>query len=102
MVILILLELRKLLLIIKKKVLYLDDDKINQPHKTNRLHTFTPPSEKIKLKIEKNAIKNFIKKCFNSSGNIKEREYIKSPSNCNCTFCSFKEEQELCGEGIIY
>ncbi len=88
--------------ILKRKVLDWDDDKIMSPHQAYRVQTFTPPSGKIKLNRAKNAINNFIKECFNSSGNIKEREYIKSPSKWNCTFCPFKEEQELCGEGIIY
>ena len=89
-------------LIVKRKVLDWDDDKIMSPHQAYRVQTFTPPSGKIKLNRAKNAINDFIKECFNSSGNIKEREYIKSPSKWNCTFCPFKEEQELCGEGIIY
>ena len=88
--------------ILKRKVLDWDDDKIMSPHQAYRVQTFTPPSGKIKLNRAKNAINDFIKECFNSSGNIKEKEYIKSPSKWNCTFCPFKEEQELCGEGIIY
>ena len=88
--------------ILKRKVLDWDDEKIMSPHQAYRVQTFTPPSGKIKLNRAKNAINDFIKECFNSSGNIKEREYIKSPSKWNCTFCPFKEEQELCGEGIIY
>ena len=88
--------------ILKRKVLDWDDDKIMSPHQAYRVQTFTPPSGKIKLNRAKNAINDFIKECFNSSGNIKERDYLKSPSKWNCTFCPFKEEQELCGEGIIY
>ena len=88
--------------ILKRKVLDWDDDKIMSPHQAYRVQTFTPPSGKIKLNKAKTAINNFIKECFNSSGNIKERDYLKSPSKWNCTFCPFKEEQELCGEGIIY
>ncbi len=88
--------------IVKRKVLDWDDDKIISPHQAYRVQTFTPPSGKIKLNRAKTAINDFIKECFNSSGNIKEREYIKSPSKWNCTFCPYKEEQELCGEGIIY
>ncbi len=88
--------------ILKRKVLSWDDDNIMSPHQAYRVQTFTPPSGKIKLNRAINAINDFIKECFNSSGNIKEKEYIKSPSKWNCTFCPFKEEQELCGEGIIY
>ena len=88
--------------IVKRKVLSWDDDNIMSPHQAYRVQTFTPPSGKIKLNRAINAINDFIKECFNSSGNIKEKEYIKSPSKWNCTFCPFKEEQELCGEGIIY
>ena len=32
----------------------------------------------------------------------KNKNYIKTPSKWTCNFCPFKEEQELCGEGIIY
>ena len=88
--------------ILKRKGLSWDDDNIMSPHQAYRVQTFTPPSGKIKLNRAINAINDFIKECFNSSGNIKEKEYIKSPSKWNCTFCPFKEEQELCGEGIIY
>ena len=88
--------------IVKRKVLSWDDSNIMSPHQAYRVQTFTPPSGKIKLNKAKTAINNFIKECFNSSGNIKERDYSKSPSKWNCTFCPYKEEQELCGEGIIY
>ena len=88
--------------IVKRKVLDWDDDKIMSPHQAYRVQTFTPPSGKIKLNRAKTAINDFIKECFNSSGNIKEREYIKSPSKWNCTFCPYKEEQELCGAGLDF
>lgn len=88
--------------IVKRKVLSWDDSNIMSPHQAYRVQTFTPPSGKIKLNKAKTAINEFIKECFNSSGNIKEKNYPATPSKWNCTFCPFKEEQELCGEGIIY
>ena len=88
--------------IVKRKVLSWDDSNIMSPHQAYRVQTFTPPSGKIKLNKAKTAINEFIKECFNSNGNIKEKNYPATPSKWNCTFCPFKEEQELCGEGIIY
>ena len=79
-----------------------DDDNIMSPHQAYRVQTFSPPSGKIKLGRAKRAINDFISSCFNSSGKIKDIDCPKSPSKWNCTFCPFKEEQELCGEGIIY
>jgi hypothetical protein len=88
--------------IVKRKVLSWDDDNIMSPHQAYRVQTFAPPSGKIKLGRAKRAINDFISSCFNSSGKIKDIDYPKSPSKWNCTFCPFKEEQELCGEGVIY
>lgn len=88
--------------IVKRKVLDWDDENIMSPHQAYRVQTFTPPSGKIKLNRAKTAITNFINECFNSSGKIKERDYPATPSKWTCTFCPYKEEQELCGEGIIY
>ena len=79
-----------------------DDENIMSPHQAYRVQTFSPPSGKIKLSRAKKAIDNFIKECFVSSGEIKEIEYPKSPSKWNCTFCPFKEDQKLCGEGIKF
>ena len=88
--------------IVKRKVLSWDDSNIMSPHQAYRVQTFTPPSGKIKLNRAKTAINDFINECFNSSGKIKEKDYPALPSKWNCTFCPYKEEQELCGEGIIY
>jgi hypothetical protein len=88
--------------IVKRKVLSWDDDNIMSPHQAYRVQTFAPPSGKIKLGRAKRAINDFISSCFNSNGKIKDIDYPKSPSKWNCTFCPFKEEQELCGEGVIY
>lgn len=88
--------------ILKRKVLDWEDENIMSPHQAYRVQTFTPPSGKIKLNRAKTAINNFINECFNSSGKIKDRDYPATPSKWTCTFCPYKEEQELCGEGIIY
>jgi hypothetical protein len=88
--------------IVKRKVLSFDDENIMSPHQAYRVQTFSPPSGKIKLSRAKKAIDNFIKECFVSSGEIKEIEYPKSPSKWNCTFCPFKENLELCGEGLKF
>ncbi len=88
--------------ILKRKVLDWDDEKIMSPHQAYRVQTFTPPSGKIKLNKAKTAINNFIKECFNYSGKIKESDYSATPSKWTCTFCPYKEEQELCNEAILY
>ena len=88
--------------IVKRKVLSWDDSNIMSPHQAYRVQTFTPPSGKIKLNKAKTAINEFIKECFNSNGNIKEKNYPATPSKWNCTFCPFKEEQELCGAGLDF
>ena len=88
--------------ILKRKVLDWDDENLMSPHQAYRVQTFTPPSGKIKLGRAKNAINGFINECFNSSGQIKDADYPKSPSKWNCNFCPYKVDQENCGEGIIY
>ena len=88
--------------ILKRKVLDWDDENLMSPHQAYRVQTFTPPSGKIKLGRAKNAINGFINECFNSSGQIKDADYPKSPSKWNCRFCAFAEDKELCGAGIDY
>jgi len=84
-------------LIVKRKVLDWDDDKIMSPHQAYRVQQFVPPSGKIKINRAINAVKDFITECFSSSGKIKEIDYLKSPSKWNCTFCPYGEDKELCG-----
>jgi len=84
-------------LIVKRKVLDWDDEKIMSPHQAYRVQQFVPPSGKIKINRANNAVNDFITECFSSSGNIKEIDYPKSPSKWNCTFCPYGEDKELCG-----
>jgi len=84
-------------MILKRKVLDMDDENIMSPYQAYRVQQFTPPSGKIKLGRAKSAINNFINECFDSSGKIKEKDYPKSPSKWNCTFCPYGEDEELCG-----
>ena len=88
--------------IVKRKVLSWDDDKIMSPHQAYRVQTFSPPSGKVKLNRAKTAVMDFINSCFNSSGNIKEIDYPKSPSKWNCTFCPYGDDKELCGAGAHF
>ena len=88
--------------IVKRKVLDWNDSKIMSPHQAYRVQTFSPPSGKIKLGKAKKAITNFISECFNTDGSIKSKNYIKTPSKWTCSFCPFKEEQELCGAGLDF
>ena len=83
--------------IVKRKILDWDDEKLRSPHQAYRVQTFTPPSGKIKINRAKNAINDFINECFNSSGEIKDIDYPKSPSKWNCNFCPYGEDKELCG-----
>ena len=88
--------------ILKRKVLDIDDEKCFSPFQAKRVQQFVPPSGKIKLGRAKTAINNFISECFSSTGKIKERDYLATPSKWTCTFCPYKTEKELCDKGIIY
>lgn len=88
--------------IVKRKVLDWDDEKILSPHQAYRVQTFKPASGKVKISQAKNALDNFIKKCFTTSGEIREEEYPKVVSKWNCMYCPFKEDKKNCGEGIIF
>ena len=89
-------------LIVKRKVLDWDDEKIMSPHQAYRVQQFVPPSGKIKINRASNAVKDFITECFSSSGKIKEIDYPKSPSKWNCTFCPYGEDKELCGAKVHF
>lgn len=88
--------------IVKRKVLSFDDENIKSPHQAYRVQIFKPPSGKIKLSRANKAVQDFISECFVTSGEIKEIEYPKSPSKWNCGFCPFKEDKNLCGEGLKF
>ena len=88
--------------IVKRKVLDWDDDNIMSPHQAYRVQQFSPASGRIKIGRANKAIKDFVSECFSSGGNIKDVEYPKSPSKWNCGFCPFKEDLNLCGEGLKF
>lgn len=88
--------------IVKRKVLDWDDENILSPHQAYRVQTFTPASGKIKITKAKSVLDNFIKTCFNTSGEIREEKYPKVVSKWNCLYCPFKEDKDNCGEGIIF
>ena len=88
--------------IVKRKVMEWDDENIKSPHQAYRVQTFTPPSGKIKINRANQAVQSFIKECFSSNGDIKDTNYPKSPSKWNCSFCPFKEDMEMCGEGVKF
>ena len=89
-------------MIVKRKVLDIDDENIMSPYQAYRVQQFTPPSGKIKLNRARSAIQDFIHECFNSNGDIKDVTYPKTPSKWTCNFCPFKEEKELCGAGLDF
>ena len=88
--------------IVKRKVMDWDDEKILSPHQAYRVQIFTPASGKIKITKAKEALNNFIKKCFTTSGEVRDDEYPKVVSKWNCSYCPFKEDRQNCGEGIIF
>ena len=88
--------------IVKRKVMDWDDEKILSPHQAYRVQTFTPASGKIKITKAKEAVNNFIKKCFTTSGEVRDDEYPKVVTKWNCMYCPFKEDKDNCGEGIIF
>ena len=88
--------------IVKRKVMEWDDENIKSPHQAYRVQTFTPPSGKIKINRANQAVQSFIKECFSSNGDIKDTDYPKFPSKWNCSFCPFKEDMEMCGEGVKF
>ena len=88
--------------IVKRKVMDWDDEKILSPHQAYRVQTFTPASGKVKITKAKESLNNFIKKCFNTTGEVREEEYPKVVSKWNCMYCPFKEDKDNCGEGIIF
>ena len=88
--------------IVKRKVMDWDDEKILSPHQAYRVQIFTPASGKIKITKAKEALNNFIKKCFTTSGEIRDDGYPKVVSKWNCSYCPFKEDRQNCGEGIIF
>jgi hypothetical protein len=88
--------------IVKRKVMDWDDEKILSPHQAYRVQNFTPASGKIKISRAKNVLNDFIKKCFTTSGEVREGDYPKMASKWNCSFCPFKEDKHNCGEGIVF
>jgi hypothetical protein len=88
--------------IVKRKVMDWDDEKILSPHQAYRVQIFSPPNGKIKISKAKSALDNFIKKCFTTSGEVREEEHPKIVSKWNCSYCPFKEDKQNCGEGIIF
>jgi hypothetical protein len=88
--------------ILKRKVLDWKDENIMSPHQAYRVQTFIPANGKIKITKAKETLNNFIKKCFNTDGEIREEEYPKVVSKWNCSYCPFKEDRKNCGEGIIF
>mgnify|MGYP003109680045 CR=1 FL=1 len=88
--------------ILKRKVLDADDENLLSPYQAYRVQQFTPPNGKTSLSRARNAVGDFISKCFNSNGDIKDVPYHKTPSKWTCNFCPYKEDMELCGAGLDF
>jgi len=88
--------------ILKRKVLDYDDEKLMSPHQAYRVQIFTPPSGKNSIKLAHSGVLEFIDEAFTYQGEIKEKEYPKSPSKWNCSFCAYSDDKELCGAGAHF
>ena len=76
--------------IVRRKV-YLDGE---YPQK--RIQTFEPASGRNKVNKATRNLEDFINKAFNLDGSYKDTIFNANPSKWNCTFCPFKDNQELC------
>jgi hypothetical protein len=50
----------------------------------------------MKTKKAVNKMEQFIKECFEPTGEIKERVYARTPSASACKFCPFYEQPRYC------
>lgn len=66
-----------------------------------RIQSFKPAAGKIKLSRANRAINGFINECFTTTGEYKERTFDKRPSRWNCSFCAYRDDDELCGAGKL-
>lgn len=64
-----------------------------------RIQIFEPASGKNKTGKALEAVGNFINEAFDRNG-MKDRNYTPNPSKWNCTFCPYKEDSQLCSEGV--
>jgi hypothetical protein len=61
-----------------------------------RVQEFIPASGPMKTKKAVNKMEQFIKECFEPTGEIKERVYARTPSASACKFCPFYEQPRYC------
>jgi len=66
----------------------------NPDFPVHRVQEFVPANGNKKIEKAVNQFKQFIESCYDSSGNLIDREYKKSITNC--TYCPFKDKPELC------
>lgn len=66
----------------------------NPDFPVHRVQEFAPANGNKKVEKAVNQFKQFIESCYDSSGNLIEREYKKNISNC--TYCPFKDKPEIC------
>ena len=64
-----------------------------------RIQLFEPASGKNKTNKALKSVNNFITEAFDRNG-MKDRSYTPQGSKWNCTFCPYKEDSKLCGEGV--
>ena len=81
-------------LVVKRKI----PKESEYPAALSRIQTIIPPSGKIKISRATKAVNEFIEECFEGN-KYTERLMSPNPSKWNCTFCSYKDNMELCGLG---
>ena len=64
-----------------------------------RIQIFEPASGKNKTNKASRAVDSFLNEAFDKNG-MRDIKHPTNPSKWNCVFCPFKEEQQLCSEGV--
>lgn len=72
----------------------------NLEYPQSRIQVFEPANGKIKVNAALQKLNVFIDNCYDSSGNVIEKEYDKKPSPNNCKFCPFRDRPDLCDKNL--
>ena len=63
-----------------------------------RIQLHEPAHGKIKMNEASRRLDLCIENCFDGTGQVIEKDYIKSPSANNCRFCPFSDKPEFCNK----
>ena len=69
------------------------------PQKRIQLHV--PPSGTTTIKNSMLYVTDFIKEVYETSGKVKEKKFMKKPSENNCRFCPFRDSPEICDKSLF-